>query len=326
MRTFVVFLSLTLAAAAGAELVLDQEQALVSWSYSPIKIGGERRDRVAQVFEVGLSGALKQVELPIGCESGTLIVEIVNTDRHRYYPDMTTVRARTTVAAAALPMPPGWQTITFDSPVLVRPGDMLAILLRNETGVCAVMRGGEGNPYRPGSAFWSPGHLPPDNWPSVCEITPGVTCDLPFRTYVDVPPDRARFCEAFGFGALPIPHSTPVCRCLEDEGIHEQRCTLLHPAFAIVRRIPRIVKPGEPFTIRWTVWPIGPVKELSVLDEFTSAFEGPKTPLQFVSPNGLTTLEYTAIAPKKGGTFKVESAIGLPEDKGTMRSVITVQP
>lgn len=325
MKLPALLLSLALTVTAAADLVLDQEHAVISSEYAPITIGGERRDRVAQVFTAGVLGMLEQIELPVGCDGGALVVEIVNTDRWGYHPG-TTVRARITIDAKSLPMPPAWQTFTFAPGVPVRPGDTLAVVLRNETGTCGVLRGGPHDPYAGGSAWWSPGHLPPDNWASVCEITPGVTCDLPFRTFVNTPPDRARFCNVIGFGALPFPDSLPVCRCLEDQGIREQRCALLHPAFAIIRRIPQIVRPGEPFTIQWTVWPITPVDQLSVLDAFPSGFDGPDTPLKFVSPGQPVTLEYKAVAPKKPGAFKVESTLSLTGDEGVMQSVIEVQP
>lgn len=317
-------LLLSLAFSANADVVLDQEQPVVA-TYAPVPIGGTRGDLVAQVFTAGVAGRLTQVELPVGCDGGTLIVEIVNADAFGYHPS-STVRARTTVDAKLLPMPPVWQTFTFDSPVTVRDGEELAIVLRNESGSCGVMRGAPADPYLGGSAWWRPRDVPPDNWVSVCEITPGSTCDLPFRTYVDVPPADTRFCEVDGFGALPFPHHLPVCRCLEDEGIHEQRCTLLHPAFAIIRRIPLIVRPGDPFTIKWTVMPIAPMKELSVLDAFPSGFDGPKTPLKFASPSQPVTLEYKGIAPKKAGLFKVDTKFVLPGDEAVMRSVIEVEP
>jgi hypothetical protein len=321
MKKLVLAVLLCVCASASAELVLDQEQAVIG-TPPPAVAGTARGDEVAQVFTAGLTGDLDQVDLAIGCDGGTVTIEIVNTDRWGYQPTHT-VRARTVVDGATLPAPIAWHSFTFEHPVTVSSGAHLAILVRVEGGKCSLARSNYGDPYHPGSAWWRPGDLPEWNWLSVCEL-PGTGCDLAFRTYVDrrrPPPSHP--CIVTGFGALPFPDFVPVCRCVQDEGIREQRCTLLHPAFAAVRRIPLDVAPGDPFTIKWTVWPITTLKELSVLDEFSG---GPKSPLTFVSPNGPVTLEYNATAPLKGDAFKVETSLNLPDEEGVMTTVIDVKP
>lgn len=86
------------------------------------------------------------------------------------------------------------------------------------------------------------------------------------------------------------------------------------------------MKPGDPFTIKWTVLPIGVTKDVEVLDAFPSGFDGPKSPLQFGTPGQPVTLEYKAIAPGKPGLFRVASRVALPGDEAVMQSVVEVQP
>lgn len=322
MKQLALVAALFFSFAAAGELVLDQEQAVIS-THPVLSIGGTTGAVVAQTFTAGISGDLMRIDVAVGCTSGSLIVEIVNVRAGGSLPD-TPVRARATVAASTLPMPVAFRAFTFDRPPHVRDGDELAIVLRNETGTCTVARGDTGDTYLGGNAFLRSASTPPGAWGQVADLS-GTTADLPFRTYINFVRSRAIPCTVAGFGALPFSNEVPVCRCLQDEGLNEQRCTLMHPAFFLVRRLPLTLGKGDPFTVKWTVLPVGAMEKFDLRDVFPAGFQGPKTPLTFPAGQGTITLQYDAVAPSVGGWFKVDTPFTLPGETGVMRSVIEVK-
>ncbi|MGZ5494865.1 MAG: hypothetical protein ACXWHG_14770, partial [Thermoanaerobaculia bacterium] len=224
-----IFASLLFPAVAGATLIVDQEQAIDA-SFPAFVIGGARGQVLAQTVTAGMSGQLAQVDLAVGCESGTLIIEIVDLERGRDVPG-TRVRTRASVPASALPMPPEFRSITLDRPTHLTSGDRFAIVMRNETGTCHSLRGSAGFMYTGGSGFLHQASDPPDAWQQLADF-PGGTGSYAFRTVMDVPTTgHARPCFVTGLAhPLPFPDFVPVCRCLQDQGLRQLRCGLLDPS------------------------------------------------------------------------------------------------
>jgi hypothetical protein len=63
--------------------LVDQEQPFFDTSFPPLRIGGPLGDKLAQTFTVGRSGYPIEVQLPVQCESGMLIVEIFPVEAGR---------------------------------------------------------------------------------------------------------------------------------------------------------------------------------------------------------------------------------------------------
>jgi hypothetical protein len=136
---------------------------------------------------------------------------------------------------------------------------------------------------------------------------------------------------------IPIPNFVPVCRCLQDAQLREQRCMLLHPSLILFRRLPFPLKPNEPFTVRWTLMPLKPIEGIvQVADDLPAGFDSSlKAPLWFFAhqtmPGDTMTLEYSAVASAKGGAFHVNTGITIPGSDqtpfdGSMRTSMSVVP
>ena len=75
------------------------------------------------------------------------------------------------------------------------------------------------------------------------------------------PPDRSQLCQTVPAERghpefVPIPRTTPVCRCLEDPLLRlETQCAFLSPDLFVVWRYLPSLAPGEPFVIESVLWP-----------------------------------------------------------------------
>ncbi|HYI11796.1 MAG TPA: hypothetical protein VEK57_22255 [Thermoanaerobaculia bacterium] len=316
---FVVTLTMT----AAARPVVDQESP---YGTETIVVGadGGRNRIVAQTVTAGATGDLMRVELGIGCDGGALIIEIVNLAPGRSVPG-TVVRSTTTIDAVSIPNPPAVRTFDLGRRPSMSSGDQFAIVLRNETGSCTALKGPlslGGTSYPGGEGWFRPADGLPDAWLQFLDF--GKTGDLGFKTIVNVPADSPP-CIVNGF-ATPFPGWLPVCRCIEDDGLRDFRCALMHPSYFLFRNIPTPVHAGKPFEVKWTLVVLAPMKGVvEVSDEFPSGFTGvPKTPLTFfvdqVPAGGSLTLRYEVIAPAKPGHYRVESGV----EEGTMKTVIEV--
>jgi len=260
--------SITTLTSAHAAYQLDQRPA----DSTNLAIGGEVEQKLAQTFRVGLSGPLAAISVPVGCSSGELIVDIVELTGD--LPSGSRVGG-TTRPAADLPVTPGpFQFIQLDANISVSSGDNLAIVLRNETGECAVKRSPPGDHYANGDAFFESA---PEfaGWQKTDfdGLLPNEGGDLPFKTYIEVP-DKPRDNRCVVPGKidpntglplrLPIDRSVPACRCFEDSGAREFRCGILHPDFFMLRRIPWPLVAGKKYTEKWEFTPLteldGPVR------------------------------------------------------------------
>ena len=329
---------LVLPALAIAALVIDQEQSMMADGIRPA-IGGVHEQRLGQTVTAGFDGSLTHVELPVVCSSGTLIVEIIRVDGDLPGSD---VRATAMVEAAALPphpFPVPFVRIALDAPVRMAGGERFAIVMRNDTGLCTLATPVDGDTYPDGQAFFdalNDGPPRPRRW-EPWRDSAGTVGDFAFRTVMDSPiAGRGGQCSVRGLpDPLPIPSWAPVCRCLQDPQAREQRCMLFHPSLMLMRRLPFPLKTGEKFAVRWTLIPFTSLKgtvevEDHLPPEFTSSL---KAPLWFfldqTPPTQGHTLEYSAVAPAKGGTFRLETSITMPGidqklSTGTMRTTLSV--
>lgn len=312
---------LMLALAAEARPIVDQQ---APYGTETITVGGTNQLIVAQTVTAGAHGDLLRVELTIGCDSGALIVEIVNLHPTRPIPG-TVVRSTTTIAAADIPNPPDRRTFDMDRPLAMTDGRQFAIVLRNETGSCTVVKGLDVNPYERGSGWFRGATTStPDAWLQFLDF--GKTDDLGFKTIVNVPVESPP-CIVNGF-ASPFPGWLPVCRCLEDEGLADFRCALFHPDFFLFRNLPLPVKAGEPFIVKWTLVVYAPMQGIvELLDTLPPGFQTTqKVPLKFFVgqiPVGQSlTLEYKAVAPLKAGKYKLETTVA----GGQLTTTIEVTP
>ena len=146
---FAVLAFLLAAAPTKADLVVDQTQPL--FSEVPLAIGGASEQKVAQTVTAGMDGPLAAIQIPVGCDSGTLVVEIVALDGDR---PGTRVLGRAEVPAVDLPAPPDFRTVVLERPVRMSAGDRFAIVLRNPTGICGLLRGPDGDSYSRGEGYF----------------------------------------------------------------------------------------------------------------------------------------------------------------------------
>jgi hypothetical protein len=332
-----VFLLLLYPLTASAVVVIDQITHGFDAAIGRHAVGppGRTDQRLAQTFTAGLDGRLVEIEMPLTCQSpggGTLILDIVELSG-----DLpgTRIVSRTMLSGLTFVpshFPSSWHRMTLDTPVRVRPGDRFAIVLSNLTGECALERGVVGNYYSRGEGFFTNNDEPPGTWARLSD-RPSINFDYPFVTHVDVPVSTD--CHVSGFGMIPIPNFTNVCRCLADPGLREMRCALLNPAFFMIRRFPFPLKENEPFKISWTLVALGTLHgTIEVTDQLPPEFKTQfKPPLIFqasqLPPGGSVTLSYDAVAfGGKKNKFKIDSIIRLPLEKeeGTMRTTIEVQP
>ena len=329
MKAFAVALIASLlTTVAVAEPVVDQEQPNFDPDGLTLHIGGDSEQILAQTFRAGRSGLLTQIQVPVGCSSGTLIVEIVTLNAGGT--PGTTVLGSESIPAASLPeFPTAFETIVFDPPVDVVAGGRYAIVLRNPTGSCGIARPPDGDSYTRGDGYVDARPARP-GWQELSEADP--FDDLPFKTFIDRPsgpgtPEAA--CDITG--PLIIPRWVPVCRCLADTNLRSQRCALLDPSLFLFRRIPWPLRAGQRFKVQWTVVPLTTIDgPLEIVDRLPPGFRTRTSSVVF--PAGqLTigksiTLEYEAVAGTKAGDFNVETALRVMQNEETMRSVIEVTP
>lgn len=350
MRNLTLLLLLLFPVSAGATLIIDQQQPAFDLAYPLLEIGGPLDKRLAQTFTVGIEGVMREVHLPVQCESGVLIVEIFEVEDDLPAPPSLGLLDRGLLEASSLPPveplefraipldelppPPGTRFPIGSPSFFSRVGRRLAMVISNPTGLCTIARGIAVDPYTRGDGFFDERTMPRGWQPLDGNIEP--SDDLPFKTVMDGDPPTTP-CAVFGLTPNPIiPDFLPICRCLADESLREQRCTLLHPSFFLIRRIPFPIISGESFRVSWTLIPMtelgGDVELKEVLPKELEATI--KKPLVFraahMKPGASATLDYKAVAlTGKGGTFEVDTVITSPgigqkPDVQQMRSLIDI--
>ncbi len=248
---------------AHAAEAVDQSQTSIDVARGYLGIGGDSAQKLAQTFRPGVTGDLVALRLPVvGCGRGDLVIEIRVAG-----PDGSPDGAllNTTRVDPAL-VPSGGRALhefRLSAPLRVRRSAGYAFTLRMDPeapAYCSYAHSPLGSDLYPdGSAYFDVRPNPP-GW--IESRTLGGQSDLGFETIVDTGPAPvargSRNCLIPGApaGAPPIPDSLPICRCLEDEGLREFRCALLHPDFFAIRRTPWPIELGRPYTETWEILPL----------------------------------------------------------------------
>lgn len=307
----VAVLLATVAGAARAEPVVDQSQPAVDPAAGFLGIGGDAEQQLAQTFTVGLTGNLVGLRLPIsGCGGGDLTIEIVDLDSAGR--PGATVRASASFPPAEVPSaPPGtFLDFLFDAPLSVTTGQRLAFTLRMSPAManCSLMEAPAGDSYAGGDAYFDARPNPP-GW--VRRRETDARFDLPFETLMDdlsppgPPPMASRSCDlpppAGGGPGIGLPAFLPICRCLEDPGLREFRCALLHPDFFLVRRIPAPIPLDRSYV---EIWQFSPLTQLSAPVRLRIEGAGFAQPVEFAfdaqtKPGAFQTRRLKAAAPSK---------------------------
>ena len=165
---------------AQASLVLDQSSPTQTPPASfSIAVGGPVSQVVSQTVTAGVSGRLRAVEVPLGCISGALVLEIRDVDGSGQ--PGPTLFFSDTYDITDFPPP---STDTFrrirvrGMPVTFAAGDRFTISLSNPTGSCGLWPGPAGDPYS-GGMGWADSTDGP-----IVPLSSGGTDDMPFRTFV----------------------------------------------------------------------------------------------------------------------------------------------
>ena len=172
-----LLLSCASAQAQSAATFIDQMQPLIDNTVGGLAIGGPSQQKLAQTVTVAHAGRLRGVFLPIGCDSGRLLVEIRNVNPSGEPGSLVLARQRFPAEDVAV-IGPVFRYFKFeDSDLSFMAGNHFAIVLRNPTGSCGIFRGPAGNSYTGGAGFFdalpnAPGWLP----------LSGPDLDLPFMT------------------------------------------------------------------------------------------------------------------------------------------------
>lgn len=331
----ILFTACFLTGPLSAGRIVDQQQPGIDLESGTLGIGGDVQQRLAQSITAGVDGRLAEIQLPIACfpvpAAGTLILEIVELDDGV---PSNRVLSRVEVAGTAFPEPsePEFRSIALTSPVPMLVGQRFAITLANPTGECWLSRGTSGDPYPPGEGFFTNLNDDPD-W-ILMKSRPEPSKDLVFKTVVDVPDAGGSgefgLCTVRGLeDPVPIPSFTPLCRCLEDDALQEQRCALVLPSMILVRRIPLPIQAGAPITVQWTLMPLERlVSEVRVEDLLPDDFLSTSSRLLFATkelePGQSLTLKYDAVGGFSQGQFEMKSSIHLGSQDGSMDTVLEV--
>ena len=201
--TIVLIVGMALGASpriAAAAPVLDQQQPSIQPIDGGDTVGGVSHQRVAQVVQAGLTGALASVDLPVECGgSSTLVLAVLNvvSANGTYSPG---ANAFTSVAMAGSSLPPkdaaGFRNFTFPTPANFTAGDRFAVALgafgATWSDSCLIRHAPAGDTYASGDGwFVNDGQISPftpDGW--LCKCAAGSSAaasDYPFRTYVAAP-------------------------------------------------------------------------------------------------------------------------------------------
>ncbi|HUP65463.1 MAG TPA: hypothetical protein VM557_09295 [Thermoanaerobaculia bacterium] len=331
---FAVLIAMLLAAPIRAELVPDQEQPHFDVELGDIAIGGNVQQRLAQSVTAGVDGRLAQIHLPIACfpapAAGTLVLEIVELDGGV---PSDRVMARVEVPGTTFPelLAPEFRSIALPSPVRMSRGQQFAFTLANPTGECWLIRAIAGDSYGGGEGFFTNLNDDP-NWIAM-KGRPEPSQDLAFKTFVDVPGGggggSGGLCSVRGLrDPVPIPSFVPLCRCLQDDFLREQRCTLMHPSFLLFRRIPWPIQPGAAIKVRWTLVPFERLGPVRIEDNLPEGFFSPSTELLFdgagLEVGQSLTLQYDALGGSRPGSFRMETDIAFGQTEGVMSTRVEV--
>ena len=178
-----VLVSIVSVFAFAATLIIDQQQPVIDLNVGAMAIGDFTHQLVAQTFTAGVTGQLRQVDLPIACDSGQLIVELQGVTASGEPNGQ--VLSRKVVRATNLPSvnPPVLRSFVFKNAIHFQAGDRFAVVLENKRGSCGIFQGPAGNPYVPGETFFQD-DINSFGWVGSSEFD---NRDVPFQTWMLIP-------------------------------------------------------------------------------------------------------------------------------------------
>jgi len=315
---------------------IDQQQPIIDTSRGFLGVGGDSQQKLAQTFEVGVSGRLMALDLPLGC-NGDLRIEV--RQQNGSLPNGRFVR-RLDVNNADF-FYDGFRRFSFLVPIDVSRGDKLAFTVEmTDGGNCNYGTSPAGDTYAGGQGFFDSRPNPP-GWLAF-KAVPDPYKDLPFKTIMeDITLSGRGRCIATGqtdpdtgeWLELPIDQNAPICRCFEDQDARELRCALLHPDFQVLRRTPWPLTIGKPFVETFEFTPLadldGPVRvtregagrSKSITHKFGYKAQIGKTeiyhvksftPYGFKERQGIATFNYDMkdAAEQSQKTFGIDLSIG----------------
>lgn len=141
--------------AGGGGSSIDQSQpvadSVAAFTYA---IGGAYNQLVAQLFTAGVSGKLRELEVPIACADGMLVAEI--RDVVGGLPGSAVIAAESYDPSELTTFSPGVATFSMlwlrPSPDLVA-GTQYAMVFSNASGSCGMLPGPLGDPYGGGDGY-----------------------------------------------------------------------------------------------------------------------------------------------------------------------------
>jgi hypothetical protein len=166
-RSSIITMTALLAAACGRESVapfaapsflrvaVDQSQPVADAAATfTFAIGGPSAQVLAQTFTAGASGKLRQVDLPVACDAGALVLQV--RDVTGGVPGTTVLATETYDATTFAPFTPGVATFASlrlaPAPTLAA-GTTYALVVSDPTGSCGILPGPVGDPYAGGTAW-----------------------------------------------------------------------------------------------------------------------------------------------------------------------------
>jgi hypothetical protein len=172
-------------AEAGAPL-LDQQAPVATPQPFTWALGGASKQVLYQSFIVGLDGRLVELRLPIGCESGEVVLQIFDANSDGLPIPGTEPRLTRSFAADTFPdiVLDDFHPLPLGSSVSVSAGERLVFVLSNPAGSCGIGGSVAGDAYLRGTGY---GDDTTDPFPPVpLNISPTNPDDLPFQTFVRV--------------------------------------------------------------------------------------------------------------------------------------------
>jgi len=160
----------------------DQSQGVVDATAGfTIAVGGASSQRVAQLFTAGVSGQLVELEVPVACADGTLLVEVRNVEAG--LPGGEVLAEELFDPSELTWFVPGvatWSVLRLRPSPKLAAGTPYAMVFGNPTGSCGLLPGPPGDPYAGGDGYafddvnaaWVPIELGTGRY------------DLPFYTYM----------------------------------------------------------------------------------------------------------------------------------------------
>jgi hypothetical protein len=123
-------------------------------------VGGPADQVISQTVTAGVDGRLWEVRVPIGCDSGALILEI--RDLSVDLPGPTVLYQREyRIRDFPTPVTDDFRTLRIlGPPVRLSAGDTYTISLSNPTGSCGIWPGPVGDPYPAGAGWADPNDGP----------------------------------------------------------------------------------------------------------------------------------------------------------------------